>query len=102
MYTLTIIVEHGMSAHCVLDVKWPTSRPELALTNPISNERKWNNCVIEFCTVAYLKITALIFHWILILQNDRKLMWQNPSTSGKSHDIRAVCKLSLFILRICE
>ena len=34
------------------------------------------------------------FYWFLIFQNDRKLMWQKQQQGGKSHGMRAVCKLS--------
>ena len=43
-----------------------------------SNKREWNNCFIKFCTLVYLEIIAK-FCRFLILQNDRKLMWQNNS-----------------------
>ena len=38
-------------------------RAELAITNPISNKRKWNNCFIKFSTLVYLKIIVLDFNF---------------------------------------
>ena len=65
---------------------------ELAVTDLISNKHECNNCFIKFDTLVYLEIIAK-FYWFLILQNDRKLMWQKTTASEKSYGIRAVCKL---------
>ena len=58
-----------------------TRKAELAITNLISNKREWNNCFIKFGTVVYLEIIA-------------KVDVTKTTASGKSHGIRAVCKLS--------
>ena len=50
-------------------------RAELAITNLISDKREYNNCFIKFGTLVYLEFIAK-FVWVLILQNDRKLMRQ--------------------------
>ena len=61
-------------------------RASLAKTKLTSNKREWNNCFIKFRTILYVKITAK-FNWLLILQNNRKFMWQKRQQVG-SHVAR--------------
>ena len=56
-------------------------RAELAITNLVSNKHEWNNCFIKFGTVVNFEIMAK-FYWFLILQKDRKLMWQKQQQVG--------------------
>ena len=46
------------------------------------SERKYaSSCFIKVGTAAYLAIIAK-FYWVLILQNDRKIMWQKQQQVG--------------------
>ena len=57
---------------------------ELAITNLVSNKREWNNILLN----SDLDIIAK-FYRFLILQSDRKLMWQKQQQVGSHMAWRA-------------
>ena len=57
------------------------------MTNVISNQREWNNCLAKFSALVYLEFKFL-FHWIFIKKkkNDRKLMWQKKTKNNNNNN----------------
>ena len=69
-----------------------TRKAELAITNLISNKREWNNCFIKFGTVAYLENIVKFFGGFNFTK--RPEVVAKTTAGGKSHGMRAICKLS--------